>query len=844
MFAQFVGVCQAGADDRKIWKHISFVRTEPGWGSFQPNGPDEWNQQRLEASGQSILQNAKHGVEVPVCLDYMRPWAASKKAWTFTVENRRYDVAAFHDTEDQSKITITDLNTSGLRASVLSLLAAVFVLQASVFAPFLMAGPLPRANREEDLSDYQHARQVVIYPRPSSAPCFADYVPSQTEADAPFVVRMAGNEHEPMQAGLYVPRTAAALRDVRLEVQCDVPVRIGHVYHMPEDELDWMTDTSAALLKSNFPNINWPVDPMLLMNKRSSIPLYVLPLDRIDAIDPGHSAAFWLTFRTDATVEPGPHRGELRLSAGGRPLRTVPFVVDVHPFVLPRPKIVYAFYYVPYQTPPAFQGRAYQKQYLADMAAHGTNTMQITVEYVPLSEPCYDTTTSTPHVDAWTSTRGRLFTGNYLLADAYEADGGFNVLKHVAAQVALGREAGLVQMDRPLITHPSHWYTDGKHHVMTALQRHGAERGWPGVHLYMRDEPGSDVFDEVIEHVSEWRRLGASTVAAMNGRAAFAVGHMHHVWTVLAGHITPQLLAEARRQGAEVWTYSYSLRTTNAEAARYFAGLYTWSLGLSGNMPYAYMGEPGPEPKKQAQPFFDESWKLSAPSILGYVIPSPAGPVPGVGLEGRREGVDDVRYLQLLEARVDAAPAGSTAAADAKVWLERLRAVGRRWEFHPDAYNAWGADWLDPHPGIAAGDYDTIRADAAAHIMRLPAAPDELNPEPAKARPMPVPVLESAAYEGHTVERCITALKTGTVRHRRQAAASLALRSADEVAPALGALIELLDDPQVRIVAARALAILGPRVAPAKTKLQAMAKDDDAFIRIAAESVLQDIEPK
>ena len=734
------------------------------------------------------------------------------------------------------------MKRSGPRSSVLSLPAAVFGLQASVFGPLLMAGPLPRENPEEDLSDHQRARQVVVYGRPSSAPCFADYVPSQAEADAPFVIRLAGDEHEPMQVGLYVPRGAAALRDVKLEVQCDVPVRVGHVYHTPENELDWMTDTSAALLKSNFPNINWPVDPALLVNKRSSIPLYVLPLDRIGAIDPGRSAVFWLTFRTDATVEPGPHRGELRLSAGGRPLRTIPFVVDVHPFALPRPKIVYAFYYVPYQTPPAFQGRGFQKQYLADMAAHGTNTMQITVEFVPLSEG-YDTTASTPHVDAWTSTRGRLFTSNYLGSDEYEADGGFNVLKHVAAQVAMGREAGLVQMDRPLVTHQSHWYTDGKHHVMTALQRHGAERGWPGVHLYMRDEPGSDVFDEVIEHVSQWRRLGASTVAAMTARAAFAVGHVHHVWTVLAGHITPQLLAEARRQGAEVWTYSYSLRTTNAEANRYFAGLYTWSLGLSGNMPYAYMGEPGPEPEKQAQPFFDESWKLSAPSILGYVIPSPAGPVPGVGFEGRREGIDDVRYLQLLEARIAAAPAGSTAAAEAKAWLDRLRTAGRRWEFRPDAYNAWGADWLDPHPGIAPGDYDAIRADAAAHVMRLPAAPDELNPEPARPRPLPVPVLESAAYDGRNCEKCIAALKTGTINQRRQAAASLALRGTDEVAPALGALIELLDDPQVRIVAARALSVLGPQAAPAKPKLQAMAKDDDAFIRVAAEAVLRDIEP-
>ena len=83
----------------------------------------------------------------------------------------------------------------------------------------------------------------------------------------------------------------------------------------------------------------------------------------------------------------------------------------------------------------------------------------------------------------------------------------------------------------------------------------------------MRDEPGPNVFDEVNKHVSEWRRLGVTGIAAMSGLAVFVAGPAHHVCMVLAGQITPELLSEAERLEVEVWTYDYNLRITNAEAS-------------------------------------------------------------------------------------------------------------------------------------------------------------------------------------------------------------------------------------------------------------------------------------
>ena len=112
--------------------------------------------------------------------------------------------------------------------------------------------------------------------------------------------------------------------------------------------------------------------------------------------------------------------------------------------------------------------------------------------------------------------------------------------------------------------------------------------------------------------------------------AAFGVGHVHDVWIVQAGYITPEMQREAERLGAKISTYNFALRTTNAEAGRYYAGLYTWSLGLAGNTSYNYVWLPSYGPGLRKQAFFDEPWKLSKPANLGHVIPSPVGPVPSV----------------------------------------------------------------------------------------------------------------------------------------------------------------------------------------------------------------------
>ena len=150
---------------------------------------------------------------------------------------------------------------------------------------------------------------------------------------------------------------------------------------------------------------------------------------------------------------------------------------------------------------------------------------------------------------------------------------------------------------------------------------------------------------------------------------------------------------------------------------------------------------------------------------------------------------------------------------------------------------------MDPHPGLSPADYDAIRAKAAAFIVRLAQAEGEENGEPVEVRrSMPFP-LEATAFKDRRLEDCLTALRSGTIKQKRQAAGALAQRDPGEAQPACPLLVDLLEVPEVRIVALRALANLGPGAARAIPRLRELLGTDDAFVRAGATYVLTKIGP-
>ena len=309
----------------------------------------------------------------------------------------------------------------------------------------------------------------------------------------------------------------------------------------------------------------------------------------------------------------------------------------------------------------------------------------------------------------------------------------------------------------------------------------------------------------------------------MSGKAAYAHGDFVDVWIVHDGHITPELQAEARRRGAEVWTYTYRLwrQSYNPLIQRHYPGLYTWALKLKGNYIWSY--------------YYGYNW----------IEPETKETMPTTGWEARREGINDYRYLQMLEDAIKA-KRDDPIAIEAAVWLERLRGrVVSNYNQDPDGY--WnvhagfpvGATRVEPHI-VEAGkplrpeEYDQIRAKAADYITELGPASVPL-PAPAPVQPMKD---EAAAFRDKAVEHCVEGLRSSGTQTRRSAAMALfEMRIHND--DTIDELIKALDDPDVRVPALMALEVIGPKAGRAAPKVAALLSHPDDFIRQGATFTLR-----
>ena len=204
------------------------------------------------------------------------------------------------------------------------------------------------------------------------------------------------------------------------------------------------------------------------------------------------------------------------------------------------------------------------------------------------------------------------------------------------------------------------------------LSKQHRDHGWPEIMAYGWDEPPYPApavnAPGMRPSYAPLRDVPIRVATAMDSSAAYGHGHLHDVWMVIGGEITPAMRAEAARMGAQVWTYSYRIWREDFRPirSRYYAGLYTWAHQLGGNHVWAY-----------AHGHHSHAW----------FEPDGREPMPTTGWEARRDGVGDYRYLQMVE-DLAAAKADDPVGIEAAAWLAALRA--RLLPFDPHLVEAGG----------------------------------------------------------------------------------------------------------------------------------------------------------
>jgi len=618
----------------------------------------------------------------------------------------------------------------------------------------------PTDQAEPEWTNAERQRGYVVYAANYCDAMWPRQVPTREQIVDSVGCRLARDEYEPIQIGVFGVGSEQPLRQVKVSVDIDLPAEVRFTKHHER------TPTSK-LLKHLGPTL---------------VPFQLRLGDTHELIEPGHTGAFWITFHAEVDAKPGEHTGTITISVEGKPDVMLRLTVDVLPMQLPKPDIAFGMYH--YRINSTMENEDYAAKIQRDMAAHGTNSSTrygmnpIRYEQGRLIFPSIETS----RLHDWI-------------------------------------ERGMIRPDIPTMLldyQLINWLYGRTNDALTDRQKQDIARqyiafsrahNFPELLAYMQDEPGLDQPASYFPWVTGWKKTPMRTVTAMSSLAAAAFGHLHDVWVVLASQVTPEMVREAWRQGAEAWTYMIRMGAYNVHSNRYFAGLYTWALALRGNWVWAYYHSDG-----------------------NYVIFEKEGPDPLVAWEGRREGIDDYRYLMMLDALVDRAADDNETARQAKAWIDELRAGVDLTFFHGIELGQNGeAPFCYPAPKLEIDDYDRIRAKAADFCLRLGA--DKLK------RFAPKPYVRSGAakweaqpFERATVEGCIAGLADPDMQLRRAAAASLADRG-EAALPAAEALKQLLTDPDVRLVAARALHAIGPQAAGAADAIAVLLDDDDTYVR-------------
>ncbi|MBP5640800.1 MAG: hypothetical protein J6X55_15065 [Victivallales bacterium] len=259
-----------------------------------------------------------------------------------------------------------------------------------------------------------------------------------------------------------------------------------------------------------------------------------------------------------------------------------------------------------------------------------------------------------------------------------------------------------------------------------AMQEECKKRGWPELIIQPVDEPGWQSKDAQDRHVKMLKLLknvpGLRTEQDGPGDDYFfnVAGPYSDVWTFNGSLAAPDVMEKVYKDGKTVLFYNCDVESYRPVIGRYSAGFFQYLSKCHGLLNWAYRSFRG-------SPFDDFDYVRG--DTTNY-YPSFADIVggPGIGLVSTREGIDDYRYVSLLQDLIASRP--GLAADEARKVLDDIfnsitysPALRNCASFTIASTDSDGnarvtGDFNLPN-GWRLADYDLAREIIAGQIMRL-----------------------------------------------------------------------------------------------------------------------------
>jgi hypothetical protein len=431
-------------------------------------------------------------------------------------------------------------------------------------------------------------------------------------------------------------------------------------------------------------------------------------LHKQTAVDiPRHTTRrFWLTVHVPADATGGMYHSKILITSGKTTLKALNLKVEVLPFKLTSSEGMGYFMYLPYWgIPKGLRTQEYAKKIFVDMRKHGM-------------------TTATLYLFPWGKVDGkRQFT--------FEAPGEHGQFAFGPTMDAL-RDTGLLAPGIPAIwlgvdiVGPESW---------KKVLDEGKKRNWPELVFYLQDEPGDAernanarrlfaMLDRFKKQNPQYSSIRSTT--AIGSKGIEALGHLYDIWIAGAG-IDEKTRQKAKQMGKLLWSYDCGMGQVDAETTRYYFGLWCWKTGLKGCSFWAYSDWANPAGILDWDYIEKHLENMELP--YSFVYPLAAGPVPSVGWEAIREGIDDHKYISTLTKMIEKAKAAGhkevaqRAAKTLKEITDKIRVKALGEATRAGRASGWRSGALfdrpSPQAEISKGDYDKFRYRIAGEIRKL-----------------------------------------------------------------------------------------------------------------------------
>ncbi len=437
-------------------------------------------------------------------------------------------------------------------------------------------------------------RGFIPFTRNYMNPVYKKSVPSAKERSAAISVRLAKNETEPVQLAI---KAVADLSDVTLSLKKAMPKGLSaKIYWVENVPLRTKGGTSSK---------NWHEAP----NRLWPDALYPAP-----SIRNNEARAWYVIVEANSGAKAGKHAVNIAVKSGEKELHSFDLSIEILPFALPEEVDVAYGYYMQ---------SSVSEEKIKNLAASGCNSTSAWPTFAPYINDKIDFS----EWDKYFALLKKYKMDHSFLWYVGTKKQGFTLLNRIKSKATLIEMLKGIDQRVKSGKYPKNFYIT----LDEAVQNRSAFKSLKELAALMK------------EHTPNLKPFGVSL-----NRFNYTTQHKGFIDMLSCNGSFGQNEKWVKDNKNKMYTYTSFNARMNVGILRYNAGFNPWRYHADGTYGWAYYWPNG-------NPFNDmdswgSDWIMVFPNWLGEPIGSP-------GMCGWREGIDDRRYLALLEEKVKAGKA-------------------------------------------------------------------------------------------------------------------------------------------------------------------------------------------